>query len=350
MYLPVKSQHKAKPWLRFLVFLIVVVVLFIVWGGWQVIKQPSSPAEFVNFKISTGENVKTISNNLKESGLISSRSWFEIWIYLTGTDKKFLAGEYKLPSGISILNLTRLLTGGVEPTSEVSVRIIEGWTIKDISNYLEEGEFYSASEFALMVTDPLQFNPILIELEISLASKPDNASLEGYLFPDTYRVFRDSTPRALVTKMLDNFAKKFKLEWRQELEKKGYNVWQGVILASIIEREVAGVEDRKLVADIFWRRLQAGQGLEADSTVNYITGKKTPSLSLEDTKLDSPYNTYKYRGLPPGPISNPGSTALEAVAFPKTNDYWYFLTTKEGEVIYSETYEQHIQAKQKYLQ
>ena len=344
-----KSKSGFGPWARRLVISFCVILLIVGWGMWQITSANGRDASLVSFTIDSGQGVKVIGANLIETGLISSPRWFRTWVYVTGTEKEFIAGDYKLPKNSSILNLTRLLTGASQPESEVTVTIIEGWTLKEIANYLESSGVYNASEFIQLTTTPDEFNPILDELEISLASKPAAASLEGYLFPDTYRVYRDSTASALVTKMLDNFAKKFKLEWRQALEDKGYNVWQGVILASIVEREVSSLADRKMVADIFWRRLNTGQGLQADSTVNYITGKKTPSVSLEDTKLDSPYKTYKYRGLSPGPISNPGAEALEAVAFPTANNYWYFLTTPEGQVIYSKTFADHIKAKQKYL-
>lgn len=344
-----KNRTTFGAWVRRMVILLVVILLVVGWAMWQVVRANGSDASLVNFSINTGQGVKVIGTNLEKDGLISSQWWFEVWVYVSGTEKSFIAGDYKLPKNVSILNLTRLLTGGVDPQSEAVVRIIEGWTIKDISRYLNSNGLFPDGDFVNLVSSPELFNPIAASVGLSLTSKPEVASLEGYLFPDTYRVFRNSGPEALVVKMLANFAAKFKPEWRLALDQRGYNVWQGVILASIVEKEVASPDDRKMVADIFWRRIKAGQGLQADSTVNYITGKKTPALSLADTKLDSPYNTYKYRGLPPGPISNPGAEALEAVAFPTVNNYWYFLTTPDGQVIYSKTFDDHVKAKQKYL-
>jgi UPF0755 protein len=266
-----------------------------------------------------------------------------------GAEKKFIAGDYHLPPEVNIINLTGLLTGQAALPNELKVVVIEGWTIDDMADYLAKEGVYDKNEFKKFVIEPSNFNDLLVKAGINLSSKPTSASLEGYLFPDTYRIYKNSQPSDLVLKMLINFANKFKTEWREKLMSRGYNVFQAVTLASIVEKEVAHTEDRKLVADIFWRRLAAGRGLEADSTINYITGKNSASASAADLKINSPYNTYRYRGLPPGPICNPGETALEAVANPTPNNYWYFLTTKTGQVIYSRTFEEHKLAKQKYL-
>ncbi len=344
-----KANWRVKWFFKIILYILLIVAILASWSVWTLVKPAGPSLDLVNFTITTGEDVKTIGNNLKISKLIDNRLVFETWVYLTSTEKKFVAGDYKLPANSNIINIIKLLTGGIVPSSEVNLTIIEGWTIKDIGNYIEGFGLYKADDFMKLVSTPSLFNPVLDSLDITFSSKPANASLEGYLFPDTYRVYWQSKPRDLVSKMLDNFVKKFKPEWRLELEKRGYSMWQAVILASIVEKEVAGEEDRRLVADIFWRRFEVGMGLEADSTINYITGKKLPAVSLEDTKLDSLYNTYKYRGLPPGPICNPGETALRAVVYPQNNNYWYFLTTPGGEVIYSKTFEEHKKAKAQYL-
>ena len=161
---------------------------------------------------------------------------------------------------------------------------------------------------------------------------------EGYLFPDTYRFYLSATSLDVVKRMKDTFVKKVGNIDRDDL-----------ILASIIQKEVAGAEDMKIVAGIFKKRLSRGLALQADSTVNYVTGKSNPRALIKDTKIDSLYNTYKYPGLPPGPISNPGLSAILAAKNPEVSPYWYFLTTPEGEVIYSKDFEEHKQARFKYL-
>ncbi len=344
-----RREAKFKQWLKIGLYLLLVALIILSFAFWQLVKPANLKDTLVSFSITPGQDVKTIGLKLKESNLIKSRLVFESWVWLTGTEKKFVAGDYKLPANVNIINLTRLLTGSLALPNEVKVVIIEGWTIKDIASYLEKNNLYFTTDFIALVSKPQNFEPLLNNLGIKLTSKPANASLEGYLFPDTYRVYRDSQPDDLVAKMLNNFVDKFKPEWQQEITKRGYNMFQAVTLASIVEKEVANDKDRRLVADIFWRRLKVGRGLESDATINYITGKKALQPSLLDLAVDSPYNTYKYRGLPPGPICNPGASALEAVIYPQSNDYWYFLTTPDGEVIYSKTFEEHKAAKAKYL-
>lgn len=350
MFFRIKPKISFKYWLKLglIIFLIILTVgLFV---SWQFVARAGSVSKSISFTIVTGESVKTIGAELKKDNLIRSQYWFEVWVWLTGKEQKFITGEYYLPQNINIINLVNLLTGGVKPSNEVTLRFIEGWTTKQIGEYLAQNGIFKIQDFNKIVNSPRSFDIVSNELESGvLKNIPSAASLEGYLFPDTYRQYRDSEPVDLIVKMLRNFDKKFLPNWQKDLSKRGYTTHQAVILASIVEREVPSDEDRALVADIFWRRIEAGRGLEADSTINYITGKKTPSVSAKDLAINSLYNTYRYRGLPPGPISNPGESALKSVVFPTSNQYWYFLTTPAGKVIYSKTFEEHKKAKLKYL-
>jgi UPF0755 protein len=205
---------------------------------------------------------------------------------------------------------TETLAPGELAPNEVAVTIPEGFVLKEIEE---------------------RFKDAGIDL------KTDDKD-EGYLFPDTYRFYLDATSEDVIKRMKDTFLKKVGNINKDDL-----------ILASIVQREVAGAEDMKIVAGIFKKRLVKGIALQADSTVNYVTGKSNPRSLIKDTKIDSPYNTYKYPGLPPGPISNPGLSAILAVKNPETSPYLYFLTTPDNKVIYSKNFEEHKQARFKYL-
>jgi len=339
-----------KHWLKIGLSLVLVIFLIGLAVSWYLIVPVSSNSKLVKVNIVAGQGVKQISSSLKKAELIRSSNWFEFWVWLTGKEKSLVAGEYYLPQNINLINLVNMIAGGVTPSSEVTIRFPEGWTLVQMGEYLEKNGIVSSKDFTRSATSPNIFSKFLPEaLKKDLFNGSIPASLEGYLFPDTYRVYRDVTSFDLIRKLLSNFDKKFKPDWLTELNQRSISLKQAVILASIVEREVTGSTDRKIVADIFWRRLQAGRGLEADSTINYITGKNTPAVSGKDLSVDSPYNTYRYRGLPPGPISNPGESALEAVVYPQPNAYWYFLTTPEGKVIYSKTFDEHKIAKQKFL-
>lgn len=343
-------HYSFKQWLKIGFAILCILVTF----GLYLMSQLAAPAgrgvDLVSIEISSGDTVEVVSKNLKKANLIRSSFWFETWVAASNNEKRIMAGNYKLPQNISILNLTRMITGGVDASADVKLTIIEGWNISDIGSYLNRLGLVTRDDFITSATDSDSVSKIseLVNSDI-LASKPDEHGLEGYLFPDTYRVYESATSIDIIIKAIDNLNKKFTDEWRNNLKNKGYSIHQALTLASIIELEVTDDNDRAMVADIFYRRLKVGMGLQADSTVNYVTGKNDPAVSAADLTIDSPYNTYKYRGLPPGPISNPGASAIKAVVYPISNEYWYFLTTPTGQVIYSKTFTEHRQAKLRYL-
>ncbi|MBI5466476.1 MAG: endolytic transglycosylase MltG [Candidatus Kerfeldbacteria bacterium] len=350
MFSFLKPKISFRLWFRTGLVIISAVVLLSVFLIWQLVVPVGRGDQVKSFVISSGQSVKEIELNLRAANFIRSGFWFEIWVWFTGTEKRFVAGEYRLSAGTNLINLVRWLTGAAPPSSEITVTLVEGWTRQQMADYLSRVGFNDAVNFLTLTGSIGSMSGALQEIDAKLfASKPAAASLEGYLFPDTYRLYHDAESLDLVTKMLINFKRKFSPLWLEAGSRQGHSVHAIVTLASIVEREVSSAQDRALVADIFWRRLKVGRGLEADSTINYITGKKTPAVSVDDLKLNSPYNTYRYRGLPPGPISNPGESALRAVMQPTPNQYWYFLTTKDGQVIYSKTFEEHKAVKQKYL-
>ncbi|MFH1890000.1 MAG: endolytic transglycosylase MltG [Candidatus Kuenenbacteria bacterium] len=330
-----------------IVFLIVAGLLLSAWFVFAI----SVPAKLdggVSFNITKGEGVNKISYNLKNQKIIKNSFAFEIYAYLKDVGHHFQAGSYELPEIINIKRLVEILTMG-QNADEWTLTVIEGWTAREISQRLEnDGKFQSEElleAIGYIPGDRIDFK----QNYDFLNDKPDSASLEGYLFPDTYRFFIESGMKDILNKMLDNFDKKLTQQMRADIQAKDKTIFDIIRMASIIEREVRTEEDRPIVAGIFWKRLDAGMALEADSTVNYITGKNTPAVSLEDLQIDSPYNTYKYPGLPPGPISNPGLASIEAAIYPEESDYWFFLTDSEGMVHYAENFDEHVENKRKYL-
>lgn len=209
---------------------------------------------------------------------------------------------------------------------EVNVTIPEGLSVKQIGEILENAKLFSKDEF------------------IKIAQKE-----EGYLFPDTYRFYKDAKPEDVVLKMKENFNKKITSEILSEIQKTNRALSEVVVMASMLEEEVRSTEDRKIVAGILWKRLDQEMGLNVDAALTYILGRASNELTLGDLKYDSPYNTYRYRGLPPTPISNPGLDAISAAANPEQSRYFYYLTDKDGAVHYAVTLEEHALNKRKYL-
>jgi len=234
----------------------------------------------------------------------------------------------------------------IEKAPEQTITIIEGWRMEEIARYLEEQGL--VTQVAIFSTVKNPSSELLAKYDF-LQDKPAKSSLEGYLFPDTYRVFKNTSAEEVIGKMLDNFGSKLSPELLVKIKASGQSIFQIITLASIVEKEVRTPEDMKMVADVFLKRLKEGIALRSDATINYITGKGLVQPSLADTQVDNLYNTYLYPGLPPGPIASPGLNAIKATIEPTPNPYYYFLTTKDGQVIYSKTYEEHLQNKRKYL-
>jgi UPF0755 protein len=303
-----------------------LIVLFLCWlvgrEWWWKSSGPSVP--FVTVVIEEGSSVAQIADKLKEEKIIGSPYLFKAYTKLTGQSGVLQAGEFNLSRGMSASDVLEIITDA--RANEISLTFIEGWTLTQIGDYLESQGVVSKSEW-------------------SAAASHD---LEGYLFPDTYRFLKGVTAEEIVSRMRAEMDEKINAEMRAELERNGTSVHEMLTMASIIEKEVSSAEDRKKISDIFWKRLAIGMALQADSTVNYITGKNTPAISYEDRDVDSPYNTYKYRGLPPGPISNPGASAIEAAVYPSSNPYYFFLTDEGGNVWYAKTLEEHNANKARY--
>ncbi len=298
------------------------------------------------------EYVITITNSmpqekvvktLQEKGLIHSQIPFELYLKIMYGSGHFKEGEYRIFSPISAVSVAKLFFQGPK-IQERTIKIIEGWNRKDIAKYLEKEGVGRADDFLELTHTVEPFADIAL-----LSKKPINVDMEGYLFPDTYRIFSDAKPQDIVRKLIANLESKITAEMLSEIRSHGQTVHEALTLASIVEREVQTDTDRALVADLLYRRIKLGMPLQVDSTISFITGKQNDRSSLTDLQIDSPYNTYKYKGLPPGPIANPGLSSIRAVVYPKANEYLFFLTTPEGEVKYARTYAEHLENKRKYL-
>lgn len=296
-------------------------------------------------EIAAGSGVQDIAQQLEDQGIIKSAWAFEVYAVLIGSYKHLPSGRFRFEPGVTTRGALHTLVFADSDT-ELAVTILEGWTIDDIDEYLssqvgfvEPGVFAKAAK----VTDSRTLLPN--QTYEFLKSKPASVDLEGYLFPDTYRVFIDSQPKDLIKKMLDNFGQRVTPDMQAQFASQGLTIHQAVTMASLLEKEARTSEDKQLVAGVLYNRLNLGMALQLDTTVMFATGKAGADLTTADLQTDSPYNTYVYSGLPVGPIANPGLDALQAVAQPTDNDYLYFITDPQGTVYYSKTYEEHLTKK-----
>ncbi|MFA5051671.1 MAG: endolytic transglycosylase MltG [Patescibacteria group bacterium] len=317
---------------------------------WNEVNFPASTTDRAqSFTIAQGQGVKDIATNLKAQGLIRTPVAFEIYTYIKHAQSQYTDGVYTLNATMSIRDIFQVLTTDASAPEE-QITLLEGWTAKDMGQYLEKQGVVSADDFIDTASVHDSRSIISDTTYAFLADRPATATLEGFLFPDTYRVYKTSTANQIIKKMLDNFGNKFTDQMKSDAAAGNMSIFQIVTLASIIEKEVRSDTDRKLVAGIFYDRLNQGVALQSDATVNYATGNSSLQPTFDELGVDSPYNTYMYKGLPPGPICNPSLSAMMAAIYPTKSDYFYFLTKPDGTVVYSATYDEHLQNKQKYLQ
>jgi len=333
------------------IILSLILVVVIIYAGYFLSDvfsaDKNKSANFELFKINKEDNFSQVAENLYDEGFIHSPANFKMYFYLFHKNRALKPGDYLLQKSMSLREVGNMLAYG-QISREREIKIIEGWTITQIDDYLAGEGIITAGEFKTEATNAAKYKE-KYATEYPFLKNVWGKTLEGFLFPDTYRVYIDSTSEEIVVKMLDNFAAKT-TTIMPELKKQDKNLYEIITLASVVEKEVNTPVDRRLVADIFSRRLSIGMPLQSDATVNYVTGKGALQPSADDISVASPYNTYTHRGLPPGPICSPGLDSIEAVVGPKANDYWYFLTTPDEQVIYSRTYSEHIANKQKYLE
>ncbi len=290
------------------------------------------------FSVSNGEDVFVIAKNLEQQELIKNHLFFEIAVTLKGGLNRLQTGNYYLSQTMSPLVIAAKIMNG--DVAKKTLIIPEGWTIKDINDYLKAENLIKDNEFfdALSKDYSIDFS--------FLKDKPDGLNLEGYLFPDTYYLKITDGSEVLIRKMLGNLDQKLNPDLRSEINRQNKTIFEIINMASLLEKEVLSTADKKIVAGILWKRIELDMLLNIDASLVYGLDKK---ISGADTKIDFPYNTYKHKGLPPGPISNPGLDSILAAIYPETSPYLYYLSAPNNETIFSKTLEEHNRAVIKYL-
>ncbi len=297
----------------------------------------------VIFKIEKGEGNSEIASNLEDRGIISNKVYFWVYLRTHGLLNRIYPGEYLLNGKMTIPEVAMIITNSEKAYEKVL--FVEGLTAKQMSEELGKHGF-DGEDFLSLVNNPPK--EIISQFPI-LADRPIGTSLEGFLFPDTFYFSKDATPEGILKKILDNTENKITSEVRNEIKSQEKTIYEIMTMASIIEREVASDVDRELVSGIFWNRIGIGQPLQSDATLTYILEDKKSQHSIEQTKIDSPYNSYENKGLPPGPIANPGYSSILAAINPEDTDYNYFLSDPNtGKTIFSVTFEEHVANKAKY--
>lgn len=320
---------------RLILIACVICIAFAAFFAIEVFSPKSfTQSEPVLYDIQRGVKSKEIAEGLENKGIIKNSLVFRAYAFFIGRYRSLQAGAYEFSPSMSIAAIVHKLTSGDVIKHKIS--IIAGWNNNTIADYLEKNNFYSKKEFleALNQDYHKEF-PFLQD-------KPKEAGLDGFLFPDTYKISANADVKDFVRVALTNTSQKFTLELRKEIGAKKKTIFEIITMASILEKEARTLDDKKIIAGILWKRIDNGMPLQVDATINYITGKSNPKSAIRDIKIDSPYNTYKYTGLPLGPIASPGMDSIIAAVHPKRSSYWYYLSSdKTGKIIFSATFRDH---------
>ncbi len=327
-------------------FLFLLGVLLLIAGIFTAWFFPSAyigaPAEFiVKITIEKDSSVSDIALLLNQKGIITSAYGYRFFALFDAAAKRALPGEYELAPGSSYKLIARQISLGPK-RNEITLQFIEGQTLDDWkSKLILEG--ISETSVSDLVGDTRIGKSFAKGLDNQfdfLKDLPEGTSLEGYLFPNTYRVWKDQLPLGIALKQLNEFETET-MGFAAIAADQGRTLHEVVTLASIVEKEGRNPEERRNIARIFLNRLKIGMRLQSDATVNYVTGANNPRPTLDDLETVSAYNTYKNEGLPPGPICNPGKEALDAALNPADNNYYFYLHDAEGKIYYARNAEEH---------
>ncbi len=317
-----------KKLFKSITFALCIGFLLVVYFYFTQFRAPRSFPPTAVIAVTNGKGLAEIAVELKEKNIIQSTFWFNNFIIFLKQEKQIVGGDYYFDRPLNVYQVAKRLASGSFNIEQVKTTIPEGSSVFDISDImLKNYPEFKASEFIL-------------------AAK----AKEGYLFPDTYKFGANVNPEKVIEVMSTTFDKKIKDQAVAEaIADYGKPLEDIVIMASLLEGEARLTRTRQIVAGILWERIRLGMPLQVDASFRYVNGKTTEDLTLDDLKIDSPYNTYLYKGLPPTPISNPGLDSILAAATPIDTDYLYFLTDDDGKMHYAETFEEHSANVQKYL-
>ena len=340
-------QEKTKNFSKVFFILVFVLLLLLLLLANETYRPHTSFGGTKEVEIAPGLGSRKIGALLKEEGVIRSKWAFINYVSLRKEASYLKPGTYIFEETMTIPEIARTLVGTAR--KEKAITISEGWRIEEIEKYLTAEDIITDEYFTTLAAP--EGGSKFVSRFSFLGDKPESAGLEGYLFPDTYRIYTGEKLEVIAEKMLENFNHKLTPELREEISRQKKTIFEIITIASLIEKEVVSDEDRALVSGILWKRLGIDMPLQVDATISYIKNQKESNgkILTADTKIDSPYNTYLYHELPKGPIGNPGMSAIRAAIYPKESPYLYYLSTPEGETIFSQTLEEHNIAKARYL-
>ncbi|URN92960.1 MAG: endolytic transglycosylase MltG [Candidatus Pristimantibacillus lignocellulolyticus] len=350
---PKRKRIKPKKWvvsfwvffgLLFFMVLVAASGLFYLWSQLE----PTKSGSAIEVTIPKGSSANSVAKVLEENGIIKNGFIFGYYLVLKDEGDNFKAGKYELAPGMDKAEvIAKLNAGDVIAQETVTFTIPEGFTIAQMADKLSTEGLVDKDKFISLTKESHSWSGAENVLNVPQETTELINRLEGYLFPDTYEVVKGSTEEDIIMRMLKEQDRKLATlpeDWPEELEKLGLSMHELLTIASLIEREVVVDSERATVAGVIYNRLKEPMRLQIDATIQYALGEQKELLSIEDTKLDSPYNTYVIDGIPPGPIATPSLESIKAALYPEEHKFYYYVTKKDGTQthLFAETYNQHL--------
>lgn len=341
-----RHHRRRFPWVAVIMLVCIAVVVLAVTqiGRNWLVPANANDTQIVEVEIPEGTPVSTMGDILEEQGLIRSSSAFSLLVRVQGAAANLQAGVHDLSPSMTMPEIVAALQEGAEEAGMLKVTVNEGLTVDQIAEVVADSTSYSAEDFLNLMKDQ-EFLAQLVQQYPILTDSYNNPNvryvLEGYLFPATYDVAQGETLESLVTQMVDK-TNEVLSKYQADIDASSYSLQDIMSIASLVEKEGQTTKDRKLIAGVFYNRLEQGMPIQSDISVLYALGTHKEMVTYDDLEVDSPYNLYTNAGLPPGPMNSPSEDAIAAALEPTDNDYLYFYANlKTGEVFYTDDYEQH---------
>lgn len=318
-------------------------VFLYIWNGLR----PTAAADPVRVEIAKGSSAFQVSDLLEEKGIIKNSFLFKYYLKVKAEGSRFQAGVYELSPGTEKDAIIATLNKGETVAAEmIRFTIPEGFTLLQIADKLAADKLIDRDKFLELAEKQTNWGDAEAVRSIPADDKLHHR-LEGYLFPETYELVKESTEEDILKRMmveLDNKLGQLPEDWQDVMEERGLTLHQLLTIASLVEREVVVEEERPIVAGVINNRIKDGMMLQIDATVQYSLDKPKERLMEKDLLVDSPYNTYKINGLPPGPIASPSLSSIKAALYPEQNEYFYYVTKKDGTQshLFARTYKEHL--------
>ncbi len=316
------DQPRSHRWLFAVCGLVIGILVAVAW-------ESGAPARFVpgtTVTIPEGSTVRAAAQTLKDANIIRSTGMFEATANIMFGKKSVVAGDFTFERKHSVFYIAKAVTGGLFGRAQVKVTIPEGSTVQEIARSVQKMiPSWNADEFVAKAK-----------------------GREGYLFPETYFVFKTTTPDAFIARLEKEYETRV-APLRSDMTAARRTESQIIIMASLLEKEARNADEAKVIAGILWKRLDKGMPLQVDAPFLYVLNKTSEQLKAADLQKDGPYNTYTRKGLPVGPIGNPGVAMITAAIHPQVSEYWYYLHDAKGGIHYAKTYQEHVTNKKKYL-